>query len=1333
MSSTIPIARGTTTETDAAVSSSMVNPRSTYPNGTTSAATSSSITRTRATSHEKRVFRPRSSTLPNDNTTRTLLETLSDRRSEEHQSNDNYMSEPSLSEDGTGASSSNYTSTLSPINRAIHMTHSHSNTSLSSLGSPNHAAANNANPNSKSARKKIYFSGEKAIVLPKNCLLSPIDGYNEGDSNGGDEIDLMNAPLPDNCKLDTFDDLQQKVEVDNGGAQEDPISNPQAKQCRSNHNLKDTRGEQSADDEQDIMIFQNDDNVPFIKLSGDGMTSDSDGYFAAYDSSNRDDDVDDDDDDEDDNNEDSSGLSYDSSSQEGGEEKSNSNNDVTSPSSKVKDTDADADESCHFLNRALANPKSVDGDEDVLLRNADSKAMDLSLIIHEGKNPYSPDETLLAEMHNSNFMITTPPRITPFDLPEVEESITPKMKTGRPSSIDGLRSSNSDDSGRKTLIKSVSHPTSFDIFDEDDKMCRTTRANSSDKRHHRTRSGDDAAAMILTGSSEWVGMELHKIPLPSERDVDDDEDTVESSNQVINDNAESGRYRRRVRNSQAGMGSDRKNISPDATEFKFHEVGSMKDGISTRFSPRIASDMKFEAVDHFDSSPLRRSQSFGEASVSTADSSFSWISRGTSFVLKESDPQKNSNPTDNNVDERGFLLSSRKTYNSLSSSIPQSANNKSIPLGTQDVLSHVIPDVDGDLEIQEEQTNISGKITVQSKLTSVNESIKFSIGPSKSQAELKKDYPTFTCPKCNTLQREFFTVSSARTRFESPSQYIAIYFFMYMIMSLFIFGMEEGWPPLDCVYFSVITLTTTGLGDYVPNNDTAKIICSIFIYFGVSCIGLLLGSMHASSLDDAAKKQAKENRMSNCIVCARRQGHIGASAYGFGKQSSLGNSMPNSRRNSIKSISSAIETTSLLSLERTTYPISSSWYNTRGSISRLNTIEETQHHGNLSWKPGISPDTSSSQGSAAAPVESTGKQSNKRQYSVEPPAMTNIFDPAYKSSNRRRTETDATGIVSNVNDNNLKTETSTASFTTTGTTGMNFHLFDDNVSDIDNTDNNSQCSGWSTLSHPAEADTEMLRPVSRIKAAKYIFLTLKQAVTNSLFVILIGSVGFYFIEEHMTMVDAFYFTTVLLTTVGYGDIVPKSPEGKMFCTVYSLIAGAVLLHQMSMISMIPLELRKRRIERSVLLQFGNELDDATLEELTTGPLMRRLQLTGNNNPQGLGQCSREAFALAMLVRLGRVSEEDIRSTYAAFNRLDKDNHSFFSSTSSKDTSWRTASTSALDRRRRDAKITIRENGTISLPNKNLNTYDHHQLDSANSEPGRERGMSVESNFSALST
>lgn len=42
-------------------------------------------------------------------------------------------------------------------------------------------------------------------------------------------------------------------------------------------------------------------------------------------------------------------------------------------------------------------------------------------------------------------------------------------------------------------------------------------------------------------------------------------------------------------------------------------------------------------------------------------------------------------------------------------------------------------------------------------------------------------------------------------------------------------------------------------------------------------------------------------------------------------------------------------------------------------------------------------------------------------------------------------------------------------------------------------------------------------------------------------------------------------------------------------------------------------------------------------------------------PDGLDECTREMFALAMLVRLGKVTERDVRQTFSAFRLLDVDN------------------------------------------------------------------------------
>jgi hypothetical protein len=53
--------------------------------------------------------------------------------------------------------------------------------------------------------------------------------------------------------------------------------------------------------------------------------------------------------------------------------------------------------------------------------------------------------------------------------------------------------------------------------------------------------------------------------------------------------------------------------------------------------------------------------------------------------------------------------------------------------------------------------------------------------------------------------------------------------------------------------------------------------------------------------------------------------------------------------------------------------------------------------------------------------------------------------------------------------------------------------------------------------------------LTKLKTAKYVFLTLRQALVNSMTIIAAGSLGFYFIEK-WSMIDSWYFTTVFLTT-----------------------------------------------------------------------------------------------------------------------------------------------------------------------------------------------------------
>lgn len=59
------------------------------------------------------------------------------------------------------------------------------------------------------------------------------------------------------------------------------------------------------------------------------------------------------------------------------------------------------------------------------------------------------------------------------------------------------------------------------------------------------------------------------------------------------------------------------------------------------------------------------------------------------------------------------------------------------------------------------------------------------------------------------------------------------------------------------------------------------------------------------------------------------------------------------------------------------------------------------------------------------------------------------------------------------------------------------------------------------------------------------------------FVLVFGAV-FYHLQEGLRWVDSFYFCTITLTTVGYGDITPHTDAGKLFTMFYVLVGVGIL-------------------------------------------------------------------------------------------------------------------------------------------------------------------------------
>ncbi|MBD3310827.1 two pore domain potassium channel family protein [Candidatus Woesearchaeota archaeon] len=53
---------------------------------------------------------------------------------------------------------------------------------------------------------------------------------------------------------------------------------------------------------------------------------------------------------------------------------------------------------------------------------------------------------------------------------------------------------------------------------------------------------------------------------------------------------------------------------------------------------------------------------------------------------------------------------------------------------------------------------------------------------------------------------------------------------------------------------------------------------------------------------------------------------------------------------------------------------------------------------------------------------------------------------------------------------------------------------------------------------------------------------------------------FYSQTEAWSYIDALYFSTMTLTTVGYGDLVPTTPVSKLVTSVYAILGIGIMLY-----------------------------------------------------------------------------------------------------------------------------------------------------------------------------
>ncbi len=76
-------------------------------------------------------------------------------------------------------------------------------------------------------------------------------------------------------------------------------------------------------------------------------------------------------------------------------------------------------------------------------------------------------------------------------------------------------------------------------------------------------------------------------------------------------------------------------------------------------------------------------------------------------------------------------------------------------------------------------------------------------------------------------------------------------------------------------------------------------------------------------------------------------------------------------------------------------------------------------------------------------------------------------------------------------------------------------------------------------------------------------------------IVLFGSAAFYRFIENWSYIDALYFSAATMTTVGYGDITPKTVAGKIFTIVFVFTGVGIALYGLSLITTHFVEMREK--------------------------------------------------------------------------------------------------------------------------------------------------------------
>lgn len=75
-----------------------------------------------------------------------------------------------------------------------------------------------------------------------------------------------------------------------------------------------------------------------------------------------------------------------------------------------------------------------------------------------------------------------------------------------------------------------------------------------------------------------------------------------------------------------------------------------------------------------------------------------------------------------------------------------------------------------------------------------------------------------------------------------------------MCLAAFFFGLKEGWTVTQSIYYTTVTITTVGYGDFSPSSNWGKVVGIFYILFGLAKIFTIVAGVALDVIAEAEKR-----------------------------------------------------------------------------------------------------------------------------------------------------------------------------------------------------------------------------------------------------------------------------------------------------------------------------------------------------------------------------------------------------------------------------------------------------------------------------------------------